>query len=559
MKNILMVSHSDFPMNSAIHVHHFANELIKLGLDCVVAVPWDEKSVTSIDGNLYQVTRYEDIANISSYFSNNQPPDIVHCWTPREHVRIYCYHLASLYNFKLVIHWEDSEECIIERFFKIPVKDWTSEFDRLLPYNLSHPQKYKEFLSTADGVTIIIDRLREFIPSSLPTLTLYPGVDTAEFYPRAKNLTLLQELGITENTTILVYTGIIHPTNQEEVRRLYLAVGKRNKRGKPTVLIRTGVDNDLPLLEENELWIKEYIKELGWVERKKIPDILALADVLIQPGKPDDFNDYRLPSKIPEFLAMGKPVILPDTNIGKMLTHLENALILPNVDEESLQSAIDLVINDQNLAQKLSENAVKFAQSFFNWSNNTQKLYEFYQSLYTDEKETIYNDNLVARSNLYKKDLEIKSWETLKLSLENKRIKDALNQTQIQVKHLAEINQHNLIKIHKLEEINQQEALKLEKLEEVNQNNLVKIQQLEKNNHELVYNLTQQNQDFKLIDNDLITLKNILDNLQIKMEELSTNNHLLQEEINAMKSSKFWIMRNQWFRLKRFLGLHREK
>ena len=546
-----MVSHSDFPMNSAIHVHHFANELIKLGLDCVVAVPWDEKSVASIQGNLYQVTRYQDIANICSYFSNNQPPDIVHCWTPREHVRIYCYHLASLYNFKLVIHWEDSEECIIERFFNIPVKDWTSEFDRILPYNLSHPQRYKEFLSTADGVTIIIDKLREFIPSSIPTITLYPGVDTEEFYPREKNTTFLQELGIRENTTILVYTGIIHPTNQEEVRRLYLAVGKRNKRGKPTVLIRTGVDNDLQLLAENELWIKQYIKELGWVERKKIPDILALADVLIQPGKSDDFNDYRLPSKIPEFLAMGKPVILPDTNIGKVLTHLENALILSSVDEESLQFAIDLVVNNQVLAQNLSENGVKFAQKFLDWGNNTQKLSDFYHSLYTEEKEAIYHQNIIARSNYYQQDVEKNyhdsAWKNLQLSL----IKDNLQKKDIQIHNLENINLNNQIKIQNLAE---ELSNKNNDIELINNNLVVlenKLFEVGLHSNSKMSRKDAKAQSFIICD----SLHLILDNIKITIQELKAQNILLQEEINAMKTSKFWRIRDKWFRLKRLLGL----
>jgi glycosyltransferase involved in cell wall biosynthesis len=551
MKNILMVSHSDFPMNSAIHVHHFANELIKLGLDCVVAVPWDKKSVISMEGNLYKVTSYEDIANICRYFRNHQPPDIVHCWTPREHVRIYCYHLASLYNFKLVIHWEDSEECIIERFFQIPAKNWTAQDDEILPYNLSHPQKYQEFLSTADGVTIIIDKLREFIPASIPTITLYPGVDTAEFYPREKNIPFLQELGIAENTTILVYTGIIHPTNLEEVRKLYLAVGKLNQRGKPTVLIRTGVDNNLQLLAENELWIKQYIKELGWVERKKIPDILALADVLIQPGKSDDFNDYRLPSKIPEFLAMGKPVILPDTNIGKVLTNLENALILPSVDEESLQSAIDLIVNNQVLAQNLSENGVKFAQKFLDWSNNTQKLSDFYYSLYTEEKEAIYHQNITARSNYYQQDLEKNyhdsAWKNLQLSL----IKDNLQKKDTQIHNLENINLNNQIKIQNLaaELSNKNNDIELINNYLISLEN--KLSQIGLNDYSKMSRKDAKAQSFIICD----SLNLILDNTKITIQELKAQNILLQEKIDAMKTSKFWRVRDKWFRLKRLLGL----
>ena len=41
----------------------------------------------------------------------------------------------------------------------------------------------------------------------------------------------------------------------------------------------------------------------GFVPKARLPRLLALADVLVQPGRAGAFNDYRLPSKLPEFLA----------------------------------------------------------------------------------------------------------------------------------------------------------------------------------------------------------------------------------------------------------------
>ena len=78
-----------------------------------------------------------------------------------------------------------------------------------------------------------------------------------------------------------------------------------------------------------------YSVELGFVERGMIPVYLSIADILIQPGKAGLYNDYRLPSKIPEFLFMKKPVVLPDTNIGRFLKNNEEALLL----EAALQLA----------------------------------------------------------------------------------------------------------------------------------------------------------------------------------------------------------------------------
>ncbi|MCS6942235.1 MAG: glycosyltransferase [Geminocystis sp.] len=398
LRNILLVSHSDFPTNSAVHVHHFANELVKMGLDCVVAVPKDKNSIHSLNRtNLYKVTQYNEYQTITDFFDNKQPPDLVHCWTPREHVRIYCKQLSQHYSFRLVVHLEDNEEAVTARLLQNPSSQWEATEGRKMSSCLSHPQHSKEFLRHANGVTVIIDTLQQLIPYPLPRLTVYPGVDTSQFYPRRKNSQLLSHFSIPPHATIICYTGNVYATNVAEVRSLYLAVGKRNREGKPTYLIRTGIDYT-PLLTPQEDWIRKYLIELGWVEREKIPEILSLADVLIQPGKSDEFNDYRFPSKIPEFLAMGIPVILPDTNIAKFLTHGENALILPVVNEETIPPAIDLLLNNPSLRQRLIKGGLHFVYNYLNWQKNTRQLLDFYQSLFPDNKKFIPLENSLYHS-----------------------------------------------------------------------------------------------------------------------------------------------------------------
>ena len=127
----------------------------------------------------------------------------------------------------------------------------------------------------------------------------------------------------------------------------------------------------------------------------------------MQPGKSDEFNDYRFPSKIPEFLAMGKPVIIPDTNIGKVLIHQENALILESVDENSLPAMIDFVIDNQQLSRTLIENALKFVDSNLNWTNSGKHLYSFYQSLFAEERQINALRNALTRSRLYYRELNL--------------------------------------------------------------------------------------------------------------------------------------------------------
>ncbi|MEG3845420.1 glycosyltransferase [Microcoleus sp. herbarium19] len=393
MQNILLVLYNDFHSQSAIHVHHFANNLIAQGLDCVVCVPRDKHTVALLQNTSYKVAEFSDIYYLKDFFHNGKDPDIVHAWTPREVNRIYCAQLKLIYNFKLVIHLEDNEEYILEKDINKPFKEILASIDSIeIPERLSHPKLYREFLASADGVTVIIDNLKEFVPDGVPSLTLWPGADTKHFFVRRKNLQFAESFGIPKDSIIFCYTGNVHAGNKHEVRSIYLAVALMNREGLPAVLIRTGMDT-CELLGEGDQWLKKHSIELGYIDYNRMPDIMALADFLIQPGRPDKFNDYRFPSKLPEFLAMGKPVILPDTNIAQMMEHKKDAFILPVVDAANIVDAVKLIFKDRKLYEKLSLGAVNFARNNLNWQTNSESLKSFYEDIWS-EKVTIQSRSL---------------------------------------------------------------------------------------------------------------------------------------------------------------------
>lgn len=353
--------------NSAVHVHSLANCLSSSELECIVAVPNGKEAATKLGNICYQAIEYGQIVELSTLYSNGKGPDLVHCWTPREIVRKLCDKLWSLYKFKLVIHLEDNEELLAKRFAQEE-----SDSD-----TWSHPVHYRNFLNKTDGVTVIIEELKAFAPSDKPVLTLWPGVDAKEFFPRSPNNDLKKELQLPLNSLIIVYTGNVHAANATEVRSLYLAIAMLNREGTPAFLVRTG-ENYIEFLGDYGRWVKPFCAELGFVDRSQIPEILALADILIQPGKADEFNKYRFPSKLPEFMAMGKPLILPAINIGCMLKNEEEAIVLEKADAISIVDAVKRVNASQDMRQKLSDGALKFAREHFSWEKQSDKLKDFY-------------------------------------------------------------------------------------------------------------------------------------------------------------------------------------
>ncbi|MBV9770595.1 MAG: glycosyltransferase [Bryobacterales bacterium] len=380
MLNVLFVLYHDFTANSAVHVFHLANHLTKLGPSCAVAVPNNPESVSVLGSPDFAVHQFDDLRN-GIKFPNGRGPDLVHAWTPRENVRQFCQKLRSLYSFRQFIHLEDNEWHLLSSMLNRPWKTLSamspSELYALMPGNLSHPVYGKEFLESADGVTVIIDRLREFVPPHVPVTELWPSAPANSFL-MPSSVKSREALGIPEAATVLVYNGNAHAANAREVRSLYLAVAILNREGHPAVLVRAGRDS-YPFLGPDDTWARAHSIELGYVPHTEIPALLSLADILVQPGRSDPFNDYRFPSKVPEFLAAGRPVVLPATNIGLRLVHGVDAFVLPKVDALAIVDAVRSITIDQDLYDRLARGGREFFEQHLSWDHSARKLLNFYE------------------------------------------------------------------------------------------------------------------------------------------------------------------------------------
>jgi glycosyltransferase involved in cell wall biosynthesis len=379
VSNILFALYHDFSANSAVHVHNFANQLADLGHSTAVAVPEDGDRGADLGEQRYAIQRFDQVdGDWSRLFSNGQPPDVIHAWTPRENVRLFCEKLAGFCSFALLVHLEDNEEIILEVNVGRPFAKLAASNSAEIPGNLSHPRHYRAFLNSADGVTMVMDRLDRFVPPEIPKLVLWPGADDETFFPRPQDPQLLEQLGIARGTAVLCYTGNVHPANERDVRSLYLAAAILDREGTPARLIRTGRDF-CSFLGPDEEWAYKVSVELGHVPYREIPALLSLADVLVQPGADNAFNEFRLPGKLPEFFAMGRPVVLPRTNVGRFVRHGEDAWVMEKVDALGITQAVLELRSNKILSERLAAGAGAFAREHFDWKKNTESLAEFYE------------------------------------------------------------------------------------------------------------------------------------------------------------------------------------
>lgn len=381
---VLFVLHGSFASNSALHVAALANELAALGHDCAAAVPHDVETLAYHDRPAFRGVTFAD-AERGAAFPDGAGPDLIHAWTTRENVRRLTVQLRDTYQCRVIVHLEDNEQQVLAQALDRTPAQLEAlpdvELDRLVPPDLAHPRRSREFLAAADGVTVIVDRLREFASAGKPCLTVWPAADARYFRSLPRPESFRRILDRQPGETVLFYHGNVHPANAAEVRELYAAVAQLNREGHPTTLIRTGLDQ-VDFLGTLADEVKPHVVTLGQIlHHHHLPALMSLADIFVQPGGADAFNDYRFPSKLPEFFALGRPVILPRTNLGALVRDGIDACVLDRADAAGIARAVKALRTDPDRRARLAQGALAFAEKNFSWQRSAETLAKFYQSL----------------------------------------------------------------------------------------------------------------------------------------------------------------------------------
>ena len=380
---VLFLHFGKLHVNSVIQAFHLGEELTAQGIEVVLCGQGDTDRISNIGEPSFECINYERLDRRLRDWSRDRDETMICAWTPREVVRKATERAVSALGAPYVVHLEDNEEHLLSTALRLPYERLRrlppERLDELCSDDFIHPLHYPRLMEGAAGVTVITEELNEFNLGGRPHLLAPPGVDHDRFRPDLAPAVSREQLGLRPDDFVLVYHGIGHWANLRELFSLYLAVKLLQRRGRPARLVRLGgtrlggVDpRTLQALRAGE-------PDLGDVPWREIPGYLALADAYVQPGAPGDFNRYRLPSKLPEFLAMGRPVVLPACNLGNELTDRENALLLREGTALEIAARLEELMDDRELAGRLGRGARRFALEHLSWPRNAERLAGFYR------------------------------------------------------------------------------------------------------------------------------------------------------------------------------------
>ena len=307
-------------------------------------------------------------------------------------------------NLPYIVHLEDNETLLLQQQMRLSADDITDVREGLrplsVPNHLTHPLHGEQFIAGAAGVTALIDALVSHIPMATPTAVFWPGFDPifAKRRPEAGDV-IRRRFRIPDTCFLTTYTGNVHSSNVDEVRSLYVAVAIANRMGLPLKLIRTGIDY-VPLTDHGSDELRAHAIELGMVARDELPNLVHAADILVQPGRVDVWNSFRVPSKLPDFLASGRPVMLPRVNLGTILTHGHNAIVLPEATAERIAASLLEWLPRRSRLVAIGAAGAMFAKDSLAWPRagaTVTALYDQHVAAERHSPSAMYNQLLLTQ------------------------------------------------------------------------------------------------------------------------------------------------------------------
>jgi glycosyltransferase involved in cell wall biosynthesis len=117
----------------------------------------------------------------------------------------------------------------------------------------------------------------------------------------------------------------------------------------------------------------------GLVPQEEGAAHMAACDILVAPHvpNPDGTPFFGSPTKLFEYMAMGKPIVASDLDqIGEVLEHKHTAWMVEPGDPGSLMHGIKALIDDEPLRTRLAKAARQEAVVKHTWKEHTRKIIE---------------------------------------------------------------------------------------------------------------------------------------------------------------------------------------
>jgi len=237
-------------------------------------------------------------------------------------------------------------------------------------------RKFLKLLRRVNGIVVITEGLRSaFLDAGIKKENVFvaaDGVDLKNFTIPEGKYECRDKLGLPADKTILVYTGQLYPWKGGDT----LAEAFRYLGGNVFIYL---VGGSPKYVEEcRKKYENRNIKIMGYRPHSEMPYWMRSADVLVLPnsGRYDTSSRWTSPTKLFEYMASKRVIVASDVPSTREILDENTAVFFEPDNAESLANAVKKIVEDRDLADKISANAFTRVHDY-TWQKRAEKILRF--------------------------------------------------------------------------------------------------------------------------------------------------------------------------------------
>jgi len=169
---------------------------------------------------------------------------------------------------------------------------------------------------------------------------------------------------------------------EKELHEIALRAFKEVSREHPEarLLMVGGGDLDVPALVASN-GLEGVVVPTGFVDRKEIPLLIAAADVALHVISDRPFHRASSPMVMPEYMAMGKPIVAPRT--GELAYALEGGAgwLVDAANPKLLAGGVKALLEDDTMRRDMGQRALARVREEYSYSKLAARLKVAYERI----------------------------------------------------------------------------------------------------------------------------------------------------------------------------------
>jgi glycosyltransferase involved in cell wall biosynthesis len=167
------------------------------------------------------------------------------------------------------------------------------------------------------------------------------------------------------------YLGVLMPPDAD----LLLGAFERLRRRIPVTLLLIGTHR---LPESHPILRSPHVVATGTLPYTEVNGPLCACDALVLPLRDNQANRGRWPSKLNDYLCVGRPIVATAMGEVERLLRAHDAGLLVRDEAEALAEGLQQALTDPRRSARVAANARLVAETVIPWERVTEEALEFY-------------------------------------------------------------------------------------------------------------------------------------------------------------------------------------